>query len=354
MINNVFLPGFCGYGFVGNGGNKGENGNSLFYTPYEITYNDISNIDISNLELVDKIKNNYKINTFKSFDKLYDNRSYKTNDLLCDSNGSIYVLNMDGDNIINLFYNSELDKYMDMKLNIKSIFTHTNYITPNGYNRVINNVSLVNISSNDKINLSTPKDIYNCNILDFNNINLNTVSDNNTNLNKIYVNKFNYLSLYKNNDTHIFKTNGDLHIDVRNLVLNGSVLLSNDKYLGGITNELKNNFNLFLPSAINTVRILTVGSYHTLNIDPYYFFDNSDNLQTKNLMFDIILFYKPENLKDYITKNICIPNINFLDTNTSNSIKFELPQISGYKRGMYFKIYDKDTSMFTSTNIKYF
>lgn len=357
MNNNMSsLPGFVGYGIRGEKGISGKNGGSYYYTPYSIQTSTSVDINELNTEFLDKLKNNFKINSINSFEKLPNDREYAVNDIICDSSGSLYKY--DGDAKISKITYNKGEATVDAKLSIKSIFNFSNnFYNKGGYNRVINNknISLDSVSTKSRISYSKFNTIYDNQLADFNK-NIITTNSNNYKIPlKIYKNSNSKLAIFLDNENGInnIQTNSELFFDVGRMNLPSDTNIDNQElYIGVCETSVLNRFK---PEFINTdsFRVSSVNNnYYTISFKPELLFNKYgtfDGLHVENLSMDVFTIYGDYKSNPSQVQTTVIRGINILDAEDFKRIRIK--KSTDMPMYLYIRVTDNKSGLYITSQI---
>ncbi|MGL5692118.1 MAG: hypothetical protein ACRDD8_15060 [Bacteroidales bacterium] len=332
--NGMFaLPGFNGYGIRGIKGESGMSGNNYHYTPYSIE-NDMQIV-------LDKIRNNLKINEINSYDTLPSGVVYKNNDYICDNKGKIYIYKVDADAL----------EYTDAMLNIKSIFQYSTYENSNRFLRAHNYKYTSINSSISKSSVGFSDVVYSTYvnfILDFNNLIFNdTNKTQRVYPNKIYCNGNGAMYIFKHKDDDEFvigspNKNSNLHLIFKNLLIPQNTEYGDNKLN---TDDARiSKFKSFNSSYINSHLFNIIKSsskgYYTLLFNPPEFFTDS-NIDYSSLLMDITIYDK--NTSNYKNNTILFNDLDFLEG--FRNVKFNIDKTQGTKYFMFITLKCKLTGI---------
>ncbi|MEG1009163.1 MAG: hypothetical protein RSF67_05020, partial [Clostridia bacterium] len=148
FIDNNF-PGLMGYGLIGETGNSGLSGLSVYIT-HLYGYKDKEKIKIL-------LSKNLSINN------LNENIFYTVDDIFIDNKGEVYKITKLSTNPDDCEYIKLSDIYTE------SIFLNSNYINSFGYKRIYpNKINIDSYVSDDDININPKSNIYGTYINNYN------------------------------------------------------------------------------------------------------------------------------------------------------------------------------------------
>ncbi|MEG1142843.1 MAG: hypothetical protein RSE41_10455 [Clostridia bacterium] len=286
FIDNNF-PGLMGYGLIGETGNSGLSGLSVYIT-HLYGYKDKEKIKIL-------LSKNLSINN------LNENIFYTVDDIFIDNKGEVYKITKLSTNPDDCEYIKLSDIYTE------SIFLNSNYINSFGYKRIYpNKINIDSYVSDDDININPKSNIYGTYINNYNKLFYNNLKiESNSNIYSLSDEKDSIgLVLQKITDDKLnvqfgnnINDNIDLSIDFNRLLLPDTVYKYKDEDEYKVHDQTYINNNV-LKSFINTA-----SSYRLIR-----------SVGTKNYKFTYnpYDFFSDKSILDYITMNITF----YVDYNT--------------------------------------